>query len=366
MPDRAGLDVELRQDAPISLDVRFSCAPGEVLALVGPSGSGKSTVLKTIAGIYRPRSGHVRVGRVSWFDSTARLSVPARLRSVGFVFQSYALFPHLTAVENVIEAMGHVAAAERPVRAADLLRRTHLGGLEDRRPSELSGGQQQRVAIARALARDPAVLLLDEPFSAVDQVTREKLYEELVLLRGEFRIPTVLVTHALTEASMLADRMCVLHRGRSLQVAPPIEVMTRPASIDVARLVAMKNIFDGEIVARDGNRLRLRWGDLMLELNTAGDTAPGTRVTWVIPSSNVILHRRDKPSHGERENPVTGVAASVVQLGEATHVQMHVGGDRDRPLFLTIPTHVARRNDVRPGGTITVSLLAEGIHLIPA
>ena len=366
MAEPAGLDVELFQDAPISLAVKFACAPGEVLALVGPSGSGKSTVLKTIAGIYRAASGHVRVGSACWFDSVSRIGLPARSRSVGFVFQSYALFPHLTAIDNVIEAMGHVAPSERNGRARDLLQRTHLSGLERRRPSQLSGGQQQRVAVARALARDPAVLLLDEPFSAVDQVTREKLYEELVLLRRELRIPMVLVTHALSEASMLADRMCVLHRGRSLQVAPPLEVMTRPASVDIARLIAMKNIFQGEVAARDGNSLRLRWGDHTLIVRPARDFATGTKVTWVIPSSNVVLHRRDRPSHVERENHVAGVAASVVALGEATHVQMRAGGAQECTLHLTIPTHLAQRHELRAGDAMTVSLLPEGIHLIPS
>ena len=131
----------------------------------------------------------------------------------------------------------------------------HLTGLEGRKPHALSGGQQQRVAVARALARDPQVLLLDEPFSAVDRVTRQKLYRELAELRRSLALPIVLVTHDLDEAAMLADRMCMLHRGRTLQTGTPFEVMTRPADALVARLVDLRNVFEARVAARgDGPR----------------------------------------------------------------------------------------------------------------
>ena len=160
---------------------RSTARPGEVLALVGPSGSGKSTILRTIAGIYTPRHGRIDAGGETWLDTAARhAALAARSARSGFVFQHYALFPHLSALDNVMQAMGHVPPAERArARAARCSSACNLAGLEARRPARLSGGQQQRVAVARALARDPKVLLLDEPFSAVDQVTREKLYDEL-------------------------------------------------------------------------------------------------------------------------------------------------------------------------------------------
>jgi molybdate transport system ATP-binding protein len=214
------LEVELSQGAPIPLEASLACAPGEMLALVGPSGSGKSTILRCIAGLRTPARGRVSVGGDSWFDSGKGISRPPRARAVGFVFQSYALFPHLTAHGNVVAAMSHVAAPERAGRAAALLERVRLRGLEARRPDELSGGQRQRVAMARALARDPRVLLLDEPFSAVDRSTREVLYRELAALKRELAMPMVLVTHDIEEAAMLADRMSILHRGRTLQAGP--------------------------------------------------------------------------------------------------------------------------------------------------
>jgi molybdate transport system ATP-binding protein len=150
----AGVSVRLHQTAPIPLAAEFSCAPGEVLALVGPSGSGKSTVLRSIAGTYRPREGMVCVNGATWFHGGSGIHVLPHRRAVGMVFQNYALFPHMTALGNVMAAMTHVAAGERKTRASAVLELVHLAGLDDRRPAELSGGQQQRVAVARALARN--------------------------------------------------------------------------------------------------------------------------------------------------------------------------------------------------------------------
>jgi molybdate transport system ATP-binding protein len=203
----AGLAVRLRQTRPIPLDVALACAPGELLALVGPSGSGKSTTLRAIAGLHRTKDGLVCCGGRTWLDTGNGIDLPPHRRSVGFVFQSYALFPHMTALGNVTAALGHRPAGERETRGRELLAQVRLAGLEARRPAELSGGQQQRVAVARALAREPSVLLLDEPFSAVDRSTRERLYRELVELRRGLAIPMVLVTHDLEEAALLADRL---------------------------------------------------------------------------------------------------------------------------------------------------------------
>lgn len=226
----AGLEVLIRQDHPIPLDLAFACRPGELVALIGPSGAGKTTALRTIAGLYRPQEARVSCGGETWLDTVAGAFRGPHDRRVGMVFQAYALFPHLTALGNVEAALTHRPKRERDGRARDLLRLVHLDGLGDRRPAELSGGQQQRVALARALARDPKVLLLDEPFSAVDRRTRRRLREELVGLRTAVRAPIVLVTHDLDEAASLADRLIVIDKGALLQEGTPADVLGSPAS----------------------------------------------------------------------------------------------------------------------------------------
>ncbi len=237
MSDSSGLSVRLEQAGPIPLAVAFSCPPGQVLALVGPSGAGKSTILRSIAGLYRPRSGRITADGEVWLDTETGIFRPPHQRRVGLVFQSYALFPHLTAAANVAAALGHLPRAQRSAAAAALLARVHLDGLGTRKPSELSGGQQQRVALARALARNPLALLLDEPLSAVDRRTRRALQAEILGLRREISIPIVLVTHDVDEATALADHLVVIDHGRILQQGPTAEVIASPASVLVREIL---------------------------------------------------------------------------------------------------------------------------------
>lgn len=360
----APLDVSLHQSGPIPLAADFRCGAGELLALVGPSGSGKTTLLRSIAGLYRPAAGRIACGEAVWFDADRRLALPPQRRRLGLVFQDYALFPHLTALGNVMVALHHLPAAVRRHRAKEWLARVRLEGLAGRHPSELSGGQRQRVALARALAREPRVLLLDEPFSAVDQVTRRRLQRELALLREEIAIPIVLVTHDLDEAAALADRLCVLHAGRTLQAGPPESLFRRPASPQVARLLDRHNVFAGEVVAVGGKR-RLAWGPWRLEVAEGLESlAPGTRVAWYVPSSDVVLHRRGRPSLGERENPVQARVEELVVLGGMASVTLAFD-HTPRRLGFEIATHAARRNGLARGEAVQVSLLAAGIHLMP-
>jgi molybdate transport system ATP-binding protein len=338
-----------------------------MVALVGPSGSGKTTILRCIAGLYRPAWGEIACHGEIWLDTTSGVELPPQHRRVGLVFQHYALFPHLTAQGNISAALRHVPRNKRASRASELLALVGLQGLDDRRPAALSGGQQQRVAVARALARDPAVLLLDEPFSAVDQVTRRKLQRELVRLRRAVRIPILLVTHDLEEAAALADRVVALHRGRTLQEGPPREVMSRPVSAEVARLLDLRNVFDGHVVE---HRLEVgltlfRWCGRTLEARHQPAFDPGASIAWLVPPGGIVLHRRDRPSRGEHENPLPGTVAEVVILGDMAHVTFLVDGEEDAPLAFSVPAHVAARNRVEPGEPANVSLRADAIHLMP-
>ncbi|TFH86074.1 ABC transporter ATP-binding protein [Billgrantia azerbaijanica] len=365
MPETGGrLAVAVHQAGPIPLAADFDCAAGELLALVGPSGSGKTTLLRAIAGLYRPAAGVIACNGETWLDAGRGIVRRPQQRRVGIVFQDYALFPHLTARDNVRLALGHLEPAQRHAVAEQWLARVRLEGLAGRYPAELSGGQRQRVALARALAREPRVLLLDEPFSAVDQVTRRRLQRELALLREEIRIPIVLVTHDLDEAVALADRLCVLHGGRTLQAGPPGELLRHPASPEVARLLDRHNVFEGEVVTLEGRRY-LRWGPYRLEVAEGLEAlAEGSRLAWYLPDSDVVLHRRDRPSRGERENPVTGRVTEMVVLGGMTSITLGFDHGRETLRF-DIATHAARRNGLARGEHATVSLLAGGIHLMP-
>ncbi|WP_439574189.1 sulfate/molybdate ABC transporter ATP-binding protein [Phreatobacter sp.] len=234
MAEASGIAITLRQDHPIPLDVSLACATGEMVALVGPSGSGKTTTLRAIAGLYRPAGGLVRAGDAVWLDTAAGINLPPHLRRAGLVFQNHALFPHMTALGNVMAAMGHRPKMERREEALRLLALVDLHGLDGRFPAELSGGQQQRVAVARALAREPEILLLDEPFSSVDRRVKRTLHAELKALREAIAVPILLVTHDLDEAAGLADTMAVIDRGEIIQTGPPAELLRHPASARVA------------------------------------------------------------------------------------------------------------------------------------
>lgn len=370
MPDPAGqgLSVAVEQAGPIPLAAELHCQPGELLALVGPSGSGKSTVLRTIAGLYRPGHGRVSCDGAVWLDTVARVDVPAWRRPVGLVFQSYALFPHMTVLANVSTALSHVASTLRQDRARELLALMHLDGLERRRPAELSGGQQQRVAVARALARDPRVLLLDEPFSAVDRVTRQKLYRELADLRRKLCMPIVLVTHDFDEAARLADRMCLLHHGCSLQTGTPRDVLARPVSVEAARLVDLKNLFAARIVEHreaDGATV-MDWDGHRLVAPWRPEFAPGSAVAWAIPSTEVTLQRPDRPAAESGPNILRGTVGEFAMLSESTAIAVLVEGSADRALSLTVPEHYTRRVGLRLGSAVTVALRPEGIHIMAA
>jgi molybdate transport system ATP-binding protein len=262
--------------------------------------------------------------------------------------------------------MGHLPRGERESQGRELLARVHLAGLEARLPAALSGGQQQRVAVARALARAPRVLLLDEPFAAVDKATRQRLYREVAELRRSLEMPVVLVTHDLDEAALLADRLTVVSRGRSLQTGAPEAVISRPDSVEIARLVDLRNVFQGRIAGQASGGATIDWSGKRLEAGPLPGLEPGTSISWVIPDGFVVLHRRDRPSRGEHENPVAGRIETMVPIGQMAWVSLRPDHDADLPLQFSVPLHVARRNGLAPGAAATVSLLTDGIHVIGA
>src|SRR5258708_7939064 len=209
-----------------AFELEVSLALDSTVALVGPSGAGKSTVLNAIAGLVRPSGGSIRCGEETWFDADAGVFLPPERRSVGLVFQEYALFPHLTVRENVEYARRHAAD--------EYLERFGIRHLEDARPDSLSGGERQRVALARALARDPAILLLDAPLAALDAHTRVEVRTDLQQLLARLEIPALLVTHDFEDAAALATEVGVIVDGRLRQTGSPAELVARPADPFVA------------------------------------------------------------------------------------------------------------------------------------
>ncbi|HEV7914988.1 MAG TPA: ABC transporter ATP-binding protein [Albitalea sp.] len=355
------LSVDVRQTAPVPLAARFDCAPGELVALVGPSGSGKSTLLRCIAGLMHPQQGTIGCNGQRWFDAAAGLRLPAQQRRVGLVFQHYALFPHLSALMNVALA----SSQPQPRRhAAELLDRLGLAGLAARRPSELSGGQQQRVALARALAREPQVLLLDEPFSAVDQPARHDLYRELAELHRAVPLPIVLVTHDLNEARRLADRLVILDHGRTLQQGPPAQLLSQPRNARVAALVGIQNHFDGVFRHTDEpGWARLAWGPdgtLALRVRDKGRIEDGAAVSWVVAAEYIGVHADTTGAPNEQR----ATLVEALPLGDIALCRFEVAGVA-QPVQLHQPTASLQRGTLGVGRDVVLQFDPAGVHIMP-
>lgn len=236
-PEPGSLSVTIAQSVPFPLQIAFQIDAGDVLALIGPSGSGKTSTLRAIAGLSRPAHGRISCGANDWLNSDNNTVVRPEDRRVGLVFQDYALFPHLIVLDNITLAMGHLAASKRRDAGNALLQRLGIAHLSQRRPRTLSGGERQRVGLARALARDPSVLLLDEPFSAVDRPTREKLKREVRDIVAHLRTPTILVTHDIDDVVAIANRMIVIDSGVMLADGEPRALLSNPPDQRVAEII---------------------------------------------------------------------------------------------------------------------------------
>lgn len=236
-----------------SLDLEFEAGPG-VTVLFGPSGAGKTLTLDAIAGMTAPDKGRILLNDRILFDSGAKVNLPARVRRCGYVFQNYALFPHMTLWENLAFAAPEMARLERHRKIGELLERFGLGLLAERRPGELSGGQKQRGSIARALMSEPEILLLDEPARGLDLTLKQDLYSVIGELRKSLEIPGLLVTHGVEEVFALADSVLVYESGRIIHRATPPELLRHPGSEVVATLLGDFNLFDAEVLALDPGR----------------------------------------------------------------------------------------------------------------
>jgi molybdate transport system ATP-binding protein len=316
----------------------------ETVALVGPSGTGKTTVLRAVAGLVRPNRGRIALGETAWLDTEKRIDRPPEERSVGYVFQDFALFPHLSVRKNV--AFGGVE------RVDELLERFAIEQLAGARPGDISGGERQRVALARALAREPAVLLLDEPLSALDAHTRNAVRAELQGLLREVRLPTLLVTHDFEDAAALADRIGVVLDGKLLQMGSAAELVLEPADPFVASLTGSVLLPGRARPGVDGlTEVELDDGTVVY----SAERGVG-RVGVVVHPWEVTL-ARSAPTDSAR-NHLQAPIATLVPDGD--RVRVRVG-----PLTAEITAAAARELELAPGMTVVASFKATGTRLVP-
>ena len=292
-----------------------------VLVLFGPSGSGKTTILRCLAGLERPEEGEIRCGHQTWFDSTARIHWRPQQRGVGYLFQQYALFPHLTVRENIAFGM-HTNDREAGERVDELIERFDLVGLDRRLPRQISGGQQQRVALARTLACRPRLLLLDEPLSSLDQTLREAVRGQLRGWLSTFAVPTILVTHDRTDAMALGDQIVVLAEGRVLQRGAIDQVFSNPADETVARIVGVETIVAAQIVEQVEEMVCLSIQGV--KLWAAAQPVTGARVLVCIRGEDVIISRELDGASSVR-NRLKGRIVSVTPEGPLVRVVIDCG-----------------------------------------
>ena len=298
--------------------------PGELLALLGPSGCGKTTTLRLVAGFLAPEAGEIRVGE--HLLSSPDGVVPPERRRMAMIFQSYALWPHMTVARNVgygLRFKRGLSRAERERRVNEMLRVVQLAGFEGRYPGELSGGQQQRVAVARALVVEPEILLLDEPLSNLDANLREEMRFEIRRLHEAFGITTLYVTHDQAEAMAISDRIAVLERGRLAQVGTPAELFERPRTRFVAEFIGKTNVIETtavgpDVVERAGLRLRVRGAGL----------TPGTATVISIRPHLIALGDPlpDGAVTDPARNVVRGTVTRQAYLGDTVHAEIQIDG----------------------------------------
>jgi molybdate transport system permease protein len=332
-PIPVSFDIDYRVDSSFRLEVSHRTQGGR-LAVLGPSGSGKTTLLRSLAGLYGARPGPVRFG-----DQSVE-KVKAEDRRVGYVAQRFSLYPHMTVWQHLLFARGAT-----PSIAAYWLAHLQLEGLQDRYPSQLSGGQQQRVALAQALCRSPELLLLDEPFSALDAPVRRELRRQLRQLQRETGLTTVIVTHEPEEAALLADEIIVISDGASLQAGESRQLFSRPSSPKVARLLGVPNLRRG-IITSDG---LMNADGVLLEVDSSG-LAADTAVLWSIRPEHIRLMRA---------GGIPGTLVDIADLG--TVIELTIAITATLELELRIPDNL----DLHVGQSCHVGLPSEAISIWP-
>ncbi|MBN1568676.1 MAG: molybdenum ABC transporter ATP-binding protein [Acidobacteria bacterium] len=341
----------------IDVNVR---AAGGITVLFGPSGAGKTSILRAIAGILTPDEGRITLGEDTYFDSTSGISLPMRQRRIGYVFQNHALFPHLTAEQNVLYGIRAHSRSAASKRAQELFSMLGISKTADRYPHRLSGGEQQRVALARALATEPLIMLLDEPLSAVDLATRSRLLEEISAIQRRSGIPFIYVTHNHSEAVRLGDTMVVLDEGKVVQEGIPLEIFNSPQTASAAKIVGAENLFVGKILhhqSEDGlSAIEIKSCRLEVPFN---GLPIGSQITIGIRSEDIIVSREHLTQTSAR-NVLRGVIKYVINDVDKTELVVFCGID----FKVSVTPGAVKQLGLETGCPVFLLIKARAIHLL--
>lgn len=359
------LEVALQKHlAGFQLDVAFT-AGQELAMLFGPSGSGKSLTLQAIAGIGQPDAGRVLLDGQALYDSAQRCNLPPQQRRVGYVPQHYALFPHLTVAENIAFGLSRSARRVRAQRVAEFLALFGMQGFERRLPRQLSGGQQQRVALARALALQPRLLLLDEPFAALDVALRDTLRQELAQVHARWGMTTLVVTHDLADVFALGQRVIVYDGGRIIQQGTRDDVFFRPVNPRVAEFVRTGNILPALVERVEAETLWLRWHDHAIAAPPQ-PLAPGTPVYLCVRPTQVLIVRPTRLHARARENLLQGTIVRETMQAETYTLYLRLAhSDATYDLEIALPSYVYYRLGLEVTKHLTVELRRQVLHIMP-
>ena len=328
-----------------------------ITVLFGPSGCGKTTILRCLAGLERPEQGQIRFGDVTWHDAARGVSLPPQRRGIGYLFQDFALFPHMTVARNIAYGLLGVPGPERRRRVAEMLELFRLNGLEGRYPGQISGGQQQRVALARCLVCKPRLLLLDEPLSSLDATTREELRRDLRHLLAGFGTPAFIVTHDRIEAIALADHLFVLDGGRVRQGGTVQDVFSRPADPEVARIVGVETVVPAWVVGVEGGLATVAVGEARL---VAVYDGPTHHEVYVCVRAEEAVLQAGSGGPSSARNRLEAVVRRLIPEGAMVRVVLDCGFH----LTALVTRPACEELGLREGGPITALLKAPAIHLI--
>jgi molybdate transport system ATP-binding protein len=339
-----------------TLDVAFEVGDS-CLAIAGPSGAGKSTILRVCAGLVRPQRGRIACNGETWLDTGGDVWVEPEDRSCGFLFQDYALFPHMPAWQNVAYGMGHLPRRERRRAAEQALERFGIAGLAESHPRALSGGERQRVALARALATSPAVLLLDEPLAALDARTRAAAARELHAALREAAVPALLVTHDFADAAHLGDEVAVVDRGRVLQRGAASELAAAPASSFIADFAGASVLSGVARPAAGGlTAVRLDGGGEIFSTDEAGGRTAASVFPW-----EVTVEAPGSPLHGSAQNSLAVRVVSVTPVGN----RVRLGLAAPQPIVAEVTSAAVERLSIVPGARVEARWKATATRLVP-